>query len=254
MQVRPLLSEAVKAVLRPVNESRYVVCIKFSQIAVSPSVGQDLSEFAKAKMFRNLPEFTGIYRNKLYHSVAWSKSFEVPWNNVNVPLVVQNKDNIFTSSVIRSQKYWYFTINSLVRFAHSFVYLVKYQYFCSLIPSVVKILSLFFTTRGTLLQYLEHEAFSLPSFEVNKYYIVFHSVPNGFQKWNFTCVVAHLQKPEKKQFTSFACKYNHLSWIMKKLTKKWLLFPKFCSALWLQAAASGNSIFTSVIVHVSCFF
>ena len=129
MQVRPLLSEAVKAVLRPVNESRYVVCIKFSQIAVSPSVGQNLSEFAKAKMFRNLPEFTGIYRNKLYHSVAWSKSFEVPWNNVNVPLVVQNKDNIFTTEGMSEQKYWYFTINSLVRFAHSFVYSVKYQYF-----------------------------------------------------------------------------------------------------------------------------
>ena len=96
-------------------------------------------------------ENSEIWRNKLYQIVTWSKSFEVPWNNVNVPLVVQNKDNIFTSSVIRSQKYWYFTINSLVRFAHSFVYLVKYQYFCSLIPSVVKILSLFFTTRGTLL-------------------------------------------------------------------------------------------------------
>ena len=27
------------------------------------------------------------------------------------------------------KKYWYFTINSLVRFAHSFVYSVKYQYF-----------------------------------------------------------------------------------------------------------------------------
>ena len=27
------------------------------------------------------------------------------------------------------KKYWYFTINSLVRFAHSFVYWVKYQYF-----------------------------------------------------------------------------------------------------------------------------
>ena len=50
---------------------------------------------------------------------------------------------------------------------------------------------------NTIAQYLEHEAFSLPSFEVNKYYIVF-PVPNGFQKWNFTCVVAHLQKPEKK--------------------------------------------------------
>ena len=50
---------------------------------------------------------------------------------------------------------------------------------------------------NTIAQYLEHEAFSLPSFEVNKYYIVFHSVPNGFQKWNLTCVVAHLQKPEK---------------------------------------------------------
>ena len=103
----------------------------------------------KISKFLELP----VWRNKLYQIVTWSKSFEVPWNNVNVPLVVQNKDNIFTSSVIRSQKYWYFTINSLVRFAHSFVYLVKYQYFCSLIPSVVKILSLFFTTRGTLLQY-----------------------------------------------------------------------------------------------------
>ena len=113
------------------------------------------------KWSRNLPKIPKflelpIWRNKLYQIVTWSKSFEVPWNNVNVPLVVQNKDNIFTSSVIRSQKYWYFTINSLVRFAHSFVYLVKYQYFCSLIPSVVKILSLFFTTRGTLLQYCGH--------------------------------------------------------------------------------------------------
>ena len=106
------------------------------------------------RKFRNFYIELPVWRNKLYQIVTWSKSFEVPWNNVNVPLVVQNKDNIFTSSVIRSQKYWYFTINSLVRFAHSFVYLVKYQYFCSLIPSVVKILSLFFTTRGTLLQCL----------------------------------------------------------------------------------------------------
>ena len=29
-----------------------------------------------------------------------------------------------------------------------------------------------------------------------------------------------LTKAKKKQFTSFACKYNHLSWIMEKLASK----------------------------------
>ena len=43
-------------------------------------------------------------KNQPLKPLLWIVSTPYLWNNVNVPLVVQNKDNIFTSSVIRSQK------------------------------------------------------------------------------------------------------------------------------------------------------
>ena len=70
--------------------------------------------------------------------MIFSRVLQTPpsrWNNVNVPLGVQNKDNIFTHS------------------------------FASLTLSV-KILSLFFTPRGTLLQCFGSIEFLLPSEEL----------------------------------------------------------------------------------------
>ena len=74
-------------------------------------------------IYRNLPEFTGTCRNNLYHTETWSKSFRVPWNNVNVPLLVQNKDNIFTTEGISEQKILIFhRINERVSEANEWVY------------------------------------------------------------------------------------------------------------------------------------